>query len=96
MRTTLDIDDVVLSAARGLAAAEKMSLGRAVSELALRGLRARSNPAGTDARVDAVWPGFVPLDGFGPATPEELADALAEMDDDRDRAQTAAGLDGPR
>ncbi|MFT4052023.1 MAG: antitoxin [Microbacterium sp.] len=39
MRTTLDIDDVVLRAARALAAQRTVSLGAAVSELALRGLR---------------------------------------------------------
>ena len=38
MRTTLDIDDVVLSAARAKALAEHISLGRAVSDLALAGL----------------------------------------------------------
>lgn len=38
MRTTLDLDDVVLSAARAKARAEGISLGRAVSELALAGL----------------------------------------------------------
>jgi len=44
MRTMLDIDDAVLSAARALAAQERMSVGAAVSRLALRGLTAR-NPA---------------------------------------------------
>lgn len=38
MRTTLDIDDVVLSAARSKARAEGISLGRAVSDLALAAL----------------------------------------------------------
>ncbi len=38
MRTTLDIDDAVLSAARAKARAENVSLGRAVSDLARRGL----------------------------------------------------------
>ncbi|WP_187368418.1 hypothetical protein [Ruania zhangjianzhongii] len=33
MRTTLDIDPVVLSAARAKAAAERISLGRAVGEV---------------------------------------------------------------
>ncbi|MBD8057955.1 antitoxin [Cellulomonas sp. JH27-2] len=37
MRTTLDIDDDVLAAARALAAHEGVSLGRAVSVLAQRG-----------------------------------------------------------
>ncbi len=40
MRTTLDIDPEVLSAARAKAHAENISLGRAISELALAGLRA--------------------------------------------------------
>ena len=40
MRTTLDLDPAVLSAARAKAAAEHISLGKAVSELALAGLRA--------------------------------------------------------
>ena len=38
MRTTLDIDDTVLRAARALAAQTDQSLGAAVSELARRGL----------------------------------------------------------
>lgn len=39
MRTTLEIDDVVLAAARTLAEETGTSLGAAVSELARRGLR---------------------------------------------------------
>lgn len=39
MRTTLEIDDAVLAAARALASQERLSLGAAVSRLALRGLR---------------------------------------------------------
>ena len=46
MRTTLEIDDAVLRAARALAAQRDISLGAAVSELALRGLRPRT-PATT-------------------------------------------------
>ncbi len=38
MRTTLDLDDAVLSAARSIAAQERISIGAAVSRLALRGL----------------------------------------------------------
>ena len=40
MRTTLDLDPVVISAARAKANAERISLGRAVSALALAGLKA--------------------------------------------------------
>lgn len=42
MRTTLEIDDSVLAAARALAADEHTSLGHAVSTLARRGLAARA------------------------------------------------------
>lgn len=38
MRTTIDIDETVLSAARAKARAEGISLGRAVSDLALQAL----------------------------------------------------------
>jgi hypothetical protein len=44
MRTTLDLDDTVLAAARGLARAEGISLGAAVSRLARRGLRPVESP----------------------------------------------------
>lgn len=42
MRTTLEIDDTVLAAARSLAANRGVSLGAAVSELARRGLQTQS------------------------------------------------------
>jgi len=45
VRTTLDLDDDLLAAARELAAAERRSLGSVVSELARRGL--------TPARVES-------------------------------------------
>jgi hypothetical protein len=38
MRTTIDIDDDVLQAARSLAAAESRSIGKVLSDLARRGL----------------------------------------------------------
>lgn len=44
MRTTLDLDESVLVAARALARDESISLGAAVSELARRGLRAVTSP----------------------------------------------------
>ncbi len=44
MRTTLDLDDDVVTAARELAAEQRRSLGSVVSELARRGL--------TPARVE--------------------------------------------
>jgi hypothetical protein len=43
VRTTLDLDNRVLEAAREMAQAEKVTLGEAVSRLARRGLRPDPN-----------------------------------------------------
>ncbi len=63
MRTTLDIADDVVAAAKELAAAERRSLGSVISELARRGL----TPASVDAegglpviRVPAGTPAITP------------------------------------
>ncbi len=45
MRTTLEIDDDIVAAAKELATAERRSLGAVISELARRGL--------TPARIEA-------------------------------------------
>ena len=45
MRTTLDIDEAILSAARAIARDEGISVGSAVSLLARRGLTAPGRPA---------------------------------------------------
>jgi hypothetical protein len=72
MRTTLDLDDDVIAAARELAAAEKRSLGSVVSELARRGL--------TPARVETE--GDLPVvrvpAGSAPITPEMVRRGLDE------------------
>jgi hypothetical protein len=44
MRTTLDLDEDVLQAAKELAAARGTTAGRVVSELARRGLEVRHRP----------------------------------------------------
>lgn len=54
MRTTLDLDPVVLSAARAKAAAERISLGKAVSELALSGLRVPSSQLAAASRFPVL------------------------------------------
>jgi hypothetical protein len=41
MRTTLDIDDRVLAAAKGLARARGITIGQAISELAMAGYEAQ-------------------------------------------------------
>lgn len=74
MRTTLDIDPVVLSAARAKARAERISLGRAVSELALSGLQ------GSTASVSGAS-GFPVLAGVvGHPVTDELAASYRDDD----------------
>lgn len=72
MRTTLEIDDDVVAAARELAAAERRSLGSVISDLARRGL--------TPARVEAE--GDLPVirvpAGTPVITPEMVRRALDE------------------
>ena len=72
MRTTLDIDDDVVAAARELAARERRSLGSVISELARRGL--------TPARVEADGdlPVIMVPQGTTPITPEIVRRALEE------------------
>ena len=72
MRTTLDIDDDVVVAAKELAAGERRSLGSVISELARRGL----TPArvATDGELPVIR---VPI-GVPPITPEMVRRALDE------------------
>ena len=59
MRTTLDIDERVLAAARSKARHEGISLGRAVSALALDGLR----PPPDETRYRNGFPQFESVPG---------------------------------
>lgn len=74
MRTTIDIDPAVLSAARAKAKAERISLGRAISALALAGLQVRATP-------QAGSSGFPVLPGV-PAHPVTDDLVAAYRDDD--------------
>ena len=72
MRTTLDLDDDVVAAARELAATERRSLGAVISELARRGL--------TPARVETEdgLPVIRVPHGTAPITPGMVRRALDE------------------
>jgi hypothetical protein len=72
VRTTLDIADDVMAAARELAATERRSIGAVISELARRGL--------TPARVDSTgrFPVIRSPAGAPPITPEMVRRALDE------------------
>jgi hypothetical protein len=61
MRTTLDLDDQVLLAARAKAAAEGISVGRAVSELVRLAISAPVEPV-SGLRVVPAVPGHVITD----------------------------------
>jgi hypothetical protein len=73
MRTTIDLDPEILSAARQIAADRSISLGKAVSELARRGLEARVK---TTARQG--FPVFQVPRGARPLT---LEDVRSDADD---------------
>ena len=73
MRTTLNIDDDVLSVARALTQRKKISLGSAVSELARRGFRGVNNIS-----VESNLPGFTVAADAEPITSEDVYRALED------------------
>ncbi|MGL5930938.1 MAG: hypothetical protein ACRCY8_18550 [Dermatophilaceae bacterium] len=76
MRTTVDIDDTVLAAARSLARTGRMSLGAAISELARRGLVAPT----ASTRVDIEGTPFpVLVDSTGHIVTDELVAAHRDV-----------------
>lgn len=87
MRTTLDLDPVVLSAARAKALAERISLGKAVSDLARIGLdRVHSDSSGSESAQQSGFPVLRGTPGH-PVTDEVVA---AFRDDDPARGLGAA------
>ena len=78
MRTTLDIDDTVLAAAKETAAARSTSAGAVISEWARQGLHA-PRAKGKSRRSSGKFPTFtVPAN----ATPLNTAAINAIIDDD--------------
>jgi hypothetical protein len=73
MRTTLQIDDDILSAAKHLAGERGVSVGRVVSDLARRGLR----PERT-YRIEDDLPTFEVREDARLFGPDEVRDALEE------------------
>lgn len=78
MRTTLDIDDDVLTAARERARRERRTIGAIVSELARQALI--SGLAGSGAGEPAEICGFRPFPSRGGVITNELIDELREDD----------------
>jgi len=77
MRTTLDIDEDVLQAAKELAAREQKTAGKLISEWARRGLR---SPTGSSAE-SVVVNGFELLPAQGRLVNNELVRQLLEESD---------------
>jgi len=77
VRTTLNIDDDVLFAAKERARREKRSAGDVISELAREALTGGADTARQTAEPCAFF-GFAPLPRRGPAVSNELIDRLRE------------------
>lgn len=75
MRTTLDIDEDVLAAARALARDHGRSIGAVVSDLARKGLRPNTVPSGERGGV----PVFPVSPGAPIVTDADVARALDEQ-----------------
>jgi hypothetical protein len=79
MRTTLDVEADVLDAAKALASARRVSVGAALSELARRGVAARTPMREINGfpvfQVSAGTTGFGPDEVAAAASSEDLAAA---------------------
>ena len=80
MRTTLDIADDVLLAAKELARRERKSAGQVISDLARRGLNGSSRLA--DLEEPEEFFGFRPLPSRGVVVTNELIDRLRDEEGD--------------
>jgi hypothetical protein len=76
MRTTLDIADDVLLAAKALGRREKKSAGRVISELARKGLQV-ADPSNSGDQGEEFL-GFRPLPARGVVVTSELIERLRE------------------
>jgi hypothetical protein len=74
MRTTLQVDDDILQAAKALARSQQRSLGKVISDLARRGLQ----PSGKQS----VHHGFPVFTVAADASPVTDADVKAALDDE--------------
>lgn len=82
MRTTLDIDDDLLEAAKQLARRERSSAGEVISRLvrqSLTGFPAASAGAGGSERVVSVA-GFQPFPARGGVVTDDLIDAIRDAE----------------
>ena len=76
MRITINLDDDVLLAARGLARRDGISVGAVISELARRGLN--RDPGNDTGDPNDNFYGFCPLPRRGRPVENDLIDRLRE------------------
>jgi hypothetical protein len=90
MRTTLDIDDDLLAAAKELAKARKTTVGEVISELARKALAGSGEPSGPAGPHGAVlkdgW--YVLPRRGGPLVTSELVQRLLDEADLEDAGMT--------
>jgi hypothetical protein len=79
MRTTLDIDDDVLAAARDLARQHKRTAGEVISSLARQALTG-APPGASQVREPEAVHGFRPFPANGRIVTNELIDELRDRD----------------
>ena len=82
MRTTLDIDDDVLQAAKELARRERKTAGRILSELARRGLTGAKDASTGKTSAREAFLGFRPFPRRGKIVTNEIIDRLREEEVD--------------
>ena len=79
MRTTLDIDDDVLAAAKELSRRQSVSAGKVLSQLARQAL-AGAGAAGRAQRAAPGVAGFRPLASRGKPVTNEIIDSLRDAE----------------
>jgi len=79
MRTTLDIDEDLLAAAKELARRRGTTAGRVVSELLRRALTAPDNSRNHVAETEAFY-GFRPFPGRGEVVTDDLVEKLRDKE----------------
>lgn len=78
MRTTLDIDDAVLSAVKELARREGKTAGEVISALARQALTSPRTESAGEVREPPARYGFRPLPAGGSLVTNELVDKLRD------------------
>lgn len=80
MRTTLDIDDDVLMAAKERARREKKTAGQLISQLLRQAMTRPAADTATQVREPGAHYGFQPFSSRGTVVSDELVNRLRDQD----------------